>query len=43
MNKTAIVLAFILYVVIAIGNIRDKDYPHALIWLCYAVLKGRLP
>jgi UDP-N-acetylmuramyl pentapeptide phosphotransferase/UDP-N-acetylglucosamine-1-phosphate transferase len=36
MNKAAIILAFILYVVIAIGNFRQKDYPHFLIWLCYA-------
>jgi hypothetical protein len=37
MNIIAIVLAFILYMVICIGNIRQKDYPHALIWGAYAV------
>ncbi len=37
MNKTAIVLAFILYVIICIGNIKDKDYPHALIWGAYGL------
>lgn len=37
MNKFAIILAFILYVVIGIGNIRQKDYPHALIWMAYAL------
>ncbi len=36
MNKTAIILAFILYVIIAIGNFRQRDYPHCFIWLCYA-------
>ncbi len=37
MNKTAIILAFILYVVISIGNLRQKDYPHALIWIAYSL------
>lgn len=53
MTKTAIILAMILYAVIAIGHYRQKDYPHFLIWLCYAgslvgfywdaILKERLP
>lgn len=37
MNKTAIILAFILYMTITIGNLRGKDYPHAFIWFCYAL------
>lgn len=37
MNKIAITLAFVLYVITAIGNIRQKDYPHALIWISYSI------
>lgn len=37
MGVYAIVIAIILYVVIAISNIRDKDYPHAFIWFSYAL------
>jgi hypothetical protein len=37
MNQIAIILAFILYSVIAVGNLRQKDYPHALIWGAYAL------
>lgn len=36
-TQVAIVLSFILYCVIAIGNLRDKDYPHALIWGAYSL------
>lgn len=35
-STVAIVLAFVLYVIIGIGNIRAKDYPHAVVWFCYA-------
>lgn len=37
MNITAIIIAFILYVIICCGNIKAKDYPHALIWGAYAI------
>jgi len=37
MNIIAIVLAFILYMVICIGNIRQKDYPMALVWFAYSL------
>ena len=36
-TQVAICLSFVLYCVIAIGNLRDRDYPHALIWFAYAL------
>jgi hypothetical protein len=36
-TQVAIVLSFILYCVIAIGNLMDKNYPMALIWGAYGL------
>lgn len=33
----ALVLAIILYIIIAIQNLIDKDYSHALIWISYSM------
>jgi hypothetical protein len=35
--QVAIILSFVLYCIIAVGNLRDRDYPHALIWGAYAL------
>jgi hypothetical protein len=37
MNIIAIVLAFILYMVICVGNVRQRDYPMALVWFSYSL------
>jgi hypothetical protein len=37
MSKIGIFLAILLYLFIAIGNLKDKDYPHAMMWLCYCL------
>jgi len=37
MGVYAIIMAMILYGIIAVSNIRDKDYPHAFIWFSYAL------
>lgn len=37
MNLIAIGLAFCLYTIIAIGNLRQKDYPMTLVWASYAL------
>jgi hypothetical protein len=34
-TQAAIVLSFILYCVIAIGNLRDRDYPMFWVWASY--------
>lgn len=36
MGIWAIVISVLLYFTIAFSNLRDKDYPHAMIWTCYA-------
>lgn len=33
----ALILAIILYLVIAAQNLWDKDYPHAFVWASYAL------
>lgn len=33
----AIILSFILYCVIAVSNLTQKDYPHAFIWFSYGL------
>lgn len=37
MSVYALAICFVLYCVIAVSNFRQKDYPHALIWICYAL------
>jgi hypothetical protein len=37
MGITALVLAIILYLIIALQNYFDKDYPHAFVWFSYAL------
>ena len=37
MNTPAIILAFILYVIIAIGNLRQRDYPMCVVWFSYSL------
>lgn len=32
----AITISTICYIVCAVDNVRQKDYPHALVWLAYA-------
>lgn len=33
----AIILSFILYCIIGISNVAQKDYPHGFIWFSYAL------
>jgi len=33
----ALILAIILYLVIAFQNAYDKDYPHFFVWVSYAL------
>lgn len=37
MGIVALILAIILYLVIGIDNLLKKDYPHSLMWVCYAL------
>lgn len=37
MGKIGISLAILLYMFIAVGNLKDKDYPHAMMWFCYGL------
>ena len=37
MGVYAISASILLYSLIAISNLKDKDYPHAMIWGCYAM------
>lgn len=37
MGLTALILAIILYLIIAIDNCMSKDYPHAMMWFCYGL------
>ena len=34
-TQVAIILSAVLYCIIAIGNLRDRDYCHAFIWFSY--------
>jgi hypothetical protein len=36
-SQIAIILSFVLYCVIAVGNLRDRDYPHAMVWGSYGL------
>ncbi len=37
MSTWALILAFILYVIIAIDSIRKRDYPMGLVWVSYSL------
>ena len=37
MGIAALILAIILYFIIAIQSALDKDYPHCMIWVCYGL------
>lgn len=37
MGISALILAIILYLIISFQNYLDKDYPHAFVWLSYAL------
>ncbi len=37
MGFYAILLAFILYLTVGVSNLRQKDYPMALVWFAYAL------
>jgi hypothetical protein len=36
-SKIALILAVILYLVIAGQNLYNKDYPHCLMWVAYSI------
>lgn len=40
MGLTALVLATVLYLIIAADNLFKKDYPHAGLWFSYAMANG---
>ncbi len=37
MGIPALIICIILYAIIGIDNLIKKDYPHSLIWFCYAL------
>lgn len=37
MGITALILTIILYLIIAIDNYMSKDFPHAMMWVCYSL------
>jgi len=36
MGITSVIITIILYLITSLDQILKKDYPHALIWFCYA-------
>ena len=37
MSVYALIIATLCYIVTALSNLKQKDYPHALVWFAYAV------
>lgn len=37
MGITALIISIILYILIGIQSYLDDDYPHCMIWVCYAM------
>ena len=37
MNVTAMIIATICYLTVFIGNLRQRDYPHSLMWFSYTL------
>lgn len=37
LTTAAMAISIVLYLVVAVGNYLDKDYPHAGAWFCYSL------
>lgn len=37
MGVYVISASILLYTLMSISNFKDKDYPHTMIWICYAL------
>lgn len=42
MTITAIIIATCCYLTASIGCLKQRDYPHFLMWACYALANGSM-